>query len=48
MILQKPYAREKSGSLRPKMLSANQTALFLDHQYLCKKSSDILVSFAWS
>ena len=33
---------EKSGS---EMLSANHIAVFFDHQYLWKKSSDILVIF---
>ena len=34
--------------LWPKMLSANQIAVFFDDQYLWKESSDIIVFFAWS
>ena len=41
MILLKPHVWEKFGSSKwPKMLSANQVAVFFDHQYLWKESID--------
>ena len=42
VILQKAHVLKKSVS---KMLSANQIAVFFDHQYLWKELSDILVIF---
>ena len=42
VILQKENVWEKSGA---KMLSTNQIAVFFDHQYFWKESSNILVIF---
>ena len=42
MFLQKTHIWKKSSS---KMFSANQIAVFFDHQYLWKESSGILVIF---
>ena len=43
MILQKPISRNNLVlSWWPKMLSASQIAVFFDHQYLWKESSDVL------
>ena len=41
MIQQKTHILEKSGF--SVMLSANQIAVFFDHQYLWKESIDLLV-----
>ena len=43
MILQKCLASEKSGSLvviKNTLSWANQSALFFDHQFILKESSD--------
>ena len=45
MILQKAHVWKKSAS---QMLWANQSAVFFDHQYLWKESSDILEAKAVS
>ena len=42
MFLQKAHIWKISGS---KMFSANQIAVFFDHQYLWKESGDFLVIF---